>query len=60
MWLILVEDLAVCAKQVTVKDENVNNCIRMGINIAKFVIWGGKLSVLWSQIAFYGSADMLP
>ena len=29
--------------------------IRMGISI----LWGDKSSVLWSQIAFYGSADAL-
>ena len=26
----------------------------------KIVIWGGKPLVLWSQIAFYGSADASP
>ena len=34
-----------------------NKCIRMGITAVKFVIWGGKLAVLWSQIMFYGDAD---
>ena len=31
-------------------------CIKMGITVLKIVIWGGKSSVLWLQIAFYGSA----
>ena len=35
-------------------------CIRMGITVLKIVIWGGKTSVLRSQISFYGSADALP
>ena len=34
-------------------------CIRMGITVLKIVIWGGKSSVLWLQIAFYSSADAL-
>ena len=33
-----------------------NECIRMGITELKIVIWGWKLSVLWSKIAFYSSA----
>ena len=31
----------------------------MGINVLKFVIWGGKSSVLWSQISFYEISDNL-
>ena len=34
-----------------------NKCIRMGITAFIFVILGGKLAVLQSQITFYGSAD---
>ena len=34
------------------------NCIRKRITVLKIVIWGGKLLVLWSQIAFYGLAGM--
>ena len=36
------------------------SCIRMGITVLKFVIWGGKSCVLWSQIAFYGFAGASP
>ena len=33
----------------------------MGINVInKKCLWGGKSSVLWSRIAFYGSADVSP
>ena len=31
-----------------------------GITVLKIVIWGGKSSVLWSQIAFYGNAMAEP
>ena len=31
----------------------------MGINVLKFVIWGDKSSVLWSQISFYEISDNL-
>lgn len=30
----------------------VKKCIRMGRAVLKIVIWGGKSSVLWLQIAF--------
>ena len=30
-------------------------CIKMEITGLKIVIWGGKSSVLWSQVAFYRS-----
>ena len=36
--------------------EIMKKCFRMGITVLKIVIWRGKLPVLWSQIAFYGSA----
>ena len=32
----------------------------MEISVLKIVIWWGKTSILWSQIAFYSSSDMLP
>ena len=32
--------------------------IRIGITVLKIDLWGGKLLVVWSQIAFYGYADM--
>ena len=32
----------------------------MGMTAFKFVIWGGKLAVLQSQITFYGSTDVSP
>ena len=33
-------------------------CIRMGIIVLKIVIWGDKSSVLWTEIAFYGSTNV--
>ena len=30
---------------------------RIGITVLKIVIWGGKSSVLWSEISFYGDAQ---
>ena len=36
-----------------------NKCIRMGITVFKFVIWGGKAEILLSQLTFYGSANTL-
>ena len=48
---------------------NVNACknifdpyirIRMGITVLEIVIWRGKASVLWAQIACYGSAIRSP
>ena len=50
-WLIssftLLDMLALSATQLTLKDENVNKCIRMGITLLKIFIWGGKLLFLW-------------
>ena len=34
-------------------DENVKQCIRMGIAVLKIDICGGKSSLLWPQTAFY-------
>ena len=51
----------------TVKGENVRKGIRMGDHYIKILrlsfgrcVEGCKSSVLWSQIAFYGSAGALP
>ena len=44
-----------CAQKCSLKNENVNKCTRMGTTVLKIVIWGGKSSNLWSQIAFYSS-----
>ena len=41
----------------TLKGENMKKGIKMRI---KVVFWGGKLSVLWLQIAYYGSASVSP
>ena len=35
-------------------------CIRMGITIFKFFIWGGISLDIRSEITFYGSALSLP
>ena len=40
--------------------KNMNKRIRMGLTVMKIVIWGGKSSILWSQITFYGSAVASP
>ena len=34
--------------------------IKMRIIIFTIVIWGGKSSVLWSEISFYGDATIKP
>ena len=44
----------------TLQDENISKNIRMRITVLDIVIWGGKVSVIWSQIALYGSADASP
>ena len=46
-------------KMCSLKGENVKKCTEMGIIVLKIAIWGGKTSVLWSQIAFYISAHAL-
>ena len=50
----LLETHAIGAKKYTLKDANVKKVHKNGDNCIKIVIWGGKSSVLWSRIAFYG------
>ena len=52
--------LLLCANSTFFTTEIMNKCIKMGITAFKFVIWGGKLAVLQSEITFYGSANALP
>lgn len=54
---LLLRPLAMGAKWYTLKGENVKKCIRVGTAVFKKFIWGGKLSLLWLQIAFYCSAN---
>ena len=51
--------LAVDIKIEAFERETEEKCIRMRITVLKIVFWGGKSSVLWSQITFYGSVDAL-
>ena len=57
VWFYIAESACFRCKVVHLQDENVKKCIRMGINVIKIVILGGKLSFLWLQIAFYISAN---
>ena len=50
---------AVSAVLYTLKDQNGKKRIRMGITTETFS-WGGKGSVLRSQIVFHSSAVVLP
>ena len=60
VYFTLLKALSMGAKQYTLKGENVKKFIRMVITVFKIVIWGGKSSVLWSTIAFYGYAGAPP
>ena len=52
------QHLSLCAKRAFFQQKKMNKCIRMGITAFDSVIWGGKSTVLRSQITFYGSADV--
>lgn len=57
---MLPKALAKGANKFTLKGETMKECIRMGMTVLKIAIWRGKLSLLWSQNVFYGSADASP
>ena len=42
------------------RKQKVNQRITIGTTVMEIVIWGCKLSVVWSQMAFDGSANVSP
>ena len=60
IWIYVVAAAYIWRKIVLFQRELEQKCIQIGITeLLEIVNWGGKLSVLWSQIVFYGSADVL-
>ena len=60
VWFCCTTLFALSAMKYTLKDEIVKKCLIMGITKLTNVIWGSKLSVLYSQISFYGFAVTPP